>query len=93
MCNCKGDNFRDRESLTRYSFELRVKLHKVYRISGRWLLATCDRVKISDCACALPVLDCLWCFQSKWDNSLAIDGNRKQISAFASLCRTSAKNT
>ena len=45
MFNCKGDNFWDRESLTCYSFELRVKLHKVHRVSGRWLLVKYDRVK------------------------------------------------
>ena len=53
-------------------------------VSDRWLLVKFDHVKtLSACACALPVFDCLCCIQSKWDNSLAIGGNRKQISAFA----------
>ena len=86
MFICKGGNVGDRESLTCYAFELPVKLHKVHKVSDSWLLVKYDRVKtLSACACALPVFDCLWCFQSKWDNSLAIGGNRKQISAFASL--------
>ena len=80
--NCKGDNLRDTEWWTSYAFELRVKRHNQQQISDWWLLANYDSVKeLSARACALCVFHCLWCFESKWDKSVTIDRNRKQISA------------